>query len=63
MWYEQPAEVIEDLKALARELYLPQARRLGWEFGATPNHAEALLRSVCTARACAHPASGRAHHG
>ena len=47
MWYEQPAEVTEDLKALARELYLPQARRLGWEFGAKPNHAEALLRSVC----------------
>jgi len=38
-----------DLKALARKLFVPQAKRLGWDFGAQPNHADALLRSVCSA--------------
>jgi len=48
VWYQEPESVGNDLKALARKLFVPQANRLGWDFGAKPNHADALLRSVCT---------------
>ena len=46
MWYEQPDTVTEGLKLLARQLFVPHVRRLGWEFSAQSTHGETLLRSV-----------------
>ncbi|KAI7861332.1 peptidase family M1-domain-containing protein, partial [Spinellus fusiger] len=51
VWYEQPKEVRNCLKALRRSLFSPLAHKLGWEFAETDDYVTNTLRVLVIANA------------
>ncbi|KAI8393953.1 aminopeptidase [Radiomyces spectabilis] len=51
VWYEQPEDVRDGLKALRRSLFAPVAHKLGWEFAATDDYLTNILRVLALTNA------------
>lgn len=51
VWYEQPEEIRNGLKALRRSLFAPIAHKLGWEFAETDDYLTNILRGLALTNA------------
>ncbi|KAI7900637.1 aminopeptidase [Cokeromyces recurvatus] len=51
VWYLQPEEVRDGLKALRRSLFAPLAHKLGWEFAESDDYLTSNLRALAIANA------------
>jgi aminopeptidase 2 len=51
VWYEEPEEIRDGLKALRRSLFAPIAHKLGWEFAETDDYLTNILRVLALTNA------------
>lgn len=51
VWYEQPEETRDGLKALRRSLFAPIAHKLGWEFAEGEDYLTSILRVLAITNA------------
>lgn len=51
VWWEEPKEVSDQLKAVTRKLFAPLAKKLGWEYSPKDPQLTVLLRTLAISTA------------